>query len=139
MARAALDWTTADLAAAASVGVNTVNRFEAGQDARMSSVEKLKTALQAAGVEFIDDARGEGVVKLRLPARQAATEAEMQASADEVRSQAADAVDDVLIGSDATVQQKADRRGELTDEPAVVERARGKGRSGAPRAKNARR
>ena len=65
MARAALDWTTADLAGAASVGVNTVNRFEAGQDARMSSVMKLKAALQAAGVEFIDNERGEGVVKLR--------------------------------------------------------------------------
>ncbi len=128
MARAALDFTTADLAAAAGVGVNTVNRFEAGQDARMSSVEKLKSALQAAGVEFIDDERGEGVVKLRLPSREAATEAEMHASADAVRSRAASAVDEALIGSDATAQQKADRRGELTDEPAVVGRARGKGR-----------
>ncbi|WP_210179285.1 hypothetical protein [Bosea sp. WAO] len=128
MARAALDWTTADLAAAAVVGVNTVNRFEAGQDARMSSVEKLKVALQSAGVEFIDDARGEGVLKLRLPARQAATEAEMNASADTVRSQAAAAVDEALIGSDATAEQKAERRGALTDEPAVIGRARGKGR-----------
>ena len=68
MARAAVELTTADLAAAAGVGVNTVNRFEAGQDARMSSVHKLKAALQAAGVEFIDDERGEGVVKLRAKA-----------------------------------------------------------------------
>lgn len=65
MARAAVGWSTVDLAAKARVGVNTVNRFEAGQDARMSSVEKLKAALRVAGVEFVDDERGEGVVKLK--------------------------------------------------------------------------
>lgn len=127
MARAALGWSTTDLAQRAEVGVNTVNRFESGQDARMSSVEKLKDTLQAAGVEFINDPRGEGVVKRRLPNRDAATEAEMQASADDVRSKAATAVDEALSGSNATAQQKAERRGALTDEPAVVGRARGKG------------
>lgn len=52
----------------------------------------------------------------------------MQASADDVRSQAAGAVDEALIGSDATAEQKAERRGALTDEPAVVGKARGKGK-----------
>ncbi|WP_456848974.1 hypothetical protein [Bradyrhizobium sp. USDA 4504] len=39
----------------ADVGVNTVNRFEDGQDARLSSVEKMRHALESAGVIFIDN------------------------------------------------------------------------------------
>jgi transcriptional regulator with XRE-family HTH domain len=59
MARAALGWSTADLAREARVGANTINRFEAGQDARMSSVNKTRAALEAAGVEFMNgDAPG---------------------------------------------------------------------------------
>jgi transcriptional regulator with XRE-family HTH domain len=54
MARAALNWSTQQLAEEASVGANTVNRFEAGHDVRMSSVNKIRTALELAGVEFID-------------------------------------------------------------------------------------
>jgi len=55
MARVALGWSTGELAEKAGVGVNTVNRFEAGSDARISSVEKMRTALEGAGIEFIDD------------------------------------------------------------------------------------
>lgn len=65
MARAALDWTTQQLAVAAGVGVNTVNRFEAGQDARVSSVEKMRGALEAAGVEFIPENGGGAGVRLK--------------------------------------------------------------------------
>ncbi|MFG1284870.1 helix-turn-helix domain-containing protein [Xanthobacter autotrophicus] len=62
MARAALGWSTQELAAKAGVGVNTVNRFEAGQDARMSSVEKMRAALEAGGVIFIEqNGNGPGV------------------------------------------------------------------------------
>lgn len=65
MGRAALNWSTLDLAKAAGVGGNTVNRFEAGQDARVSSVDKMRNALEAAGVEFIAE-NGEGPgVRLR--------------------------------------------------------------------------
>ncbi len=46
---------TQDLAREAVVGVNTINRFEAGQDARVSSVEKMRSALEAAGLEFIPE------------------------------------------------------------------------------------
>jgi predicted transcriptional regulator len=73
MARAALEWSTQDLARAAEVGGNTVNRFEKGQDARMSSVTKMRTALESAGVEFTNG--GEPGVKLvatslpKLPTR----------------------------------------------------------------------
>ena len=67
MARAALDWRTTDLARAASVGLNTVNRFEAGRDARISSVEKLRAALEAAGIAFIPENGGGVGVRLRKP------------------------------------------------------------------------
>ena len=70
MARAAIGWSTQELAAKAGVGVNTVNRFEAGQDARMSSVEKIRAALEAAGVIFVAE-NGEGPgVRLRKGARE---------------------------------------------------------------------
>lgn len=66
MARAALGWSTQDLAREAGVGANTVNRFEAGQDARMSSVEKMRKALEER-VLFLDP-NGEGAgVRLRKP------------------------------------------------------------------------
>lgn len=65
MARAALGWNTQELAGKAGVGLNTVNRFEAGQDARVSSVEKMRRALEAAGVIFVPE-NGEGPgVRLR--------------------------------------------------------------------------
>jgi transcriptional regulator with XRE-family HTH domain len=52
MARTALAWSTNDLGRLAGVGPNTVNRFEGGQDARLSSVDKMRRALETAGVEF---------------------------------------------------------------------------------------
>lgn len=65
MARAALGWSSQDLASHAGVGINTVNRFEAGQDARLSSVEKMRTTMEAAGVIFVAE-NGEGPgVRLR--------------------------------------------------------------------------
>jgi len=65
MARAALEWSTQDLAREAGVGVNTVNRFEKGQDARLSSVAAIRAALESAGVIFVED-NGEGPgVRLR--------------------------------------------------------------------------
>jgi len=65
MARAALEWSTQDLASAAGVGANTVNRFEGGQDARVSSVDKMRAALESAGVEFIAENGGGPGVRMR--------------------------------------------------------------------------
>lgn len=65
MARAAISWSTADLAKAAQVGVNTVNRFEQGQDARISSMESMRRALEAAGVQFIPQNGGGPGVRLK--------------------------------------------------------------------------
>lgn len=53
MARAALSMSNSDLAEAAQVGVNTLSRFEQGQDVRHSSVVTLQAALEAAGVSFV--------------------------------------------------------------------------------------
>lgn len=41
------------------------NRFEAGQDARVSSVEKMRRALEAAGLEFIPEKCGEAGIRFR--------------------------------------------------------------------------
>ena len=65
MARAALEWRTTDLARAANIGANTVNRFETGRDARISTVEKLRSALEAAGVVFISENGGGAGVRFR--------------------------------------------------------------------------
>jgi transcriptional regulator with XRE-family HTH domain len=55
MARAALDWSNRDLAERASVGVNTVSRFEQGGEARPASIAAIQSAMEAAGVDFIPD------------------------------------------------------------------------------------
>ena len=66
-ARALINWSTQQLASQAGVGVNTVNRFEGGQDARMSSVDKIRSALEAAGITFIQKNGGGSGVRLREP------------------------------------------------------------------------
>lgn len=49
MSRAALKWSTADLAAAAKVNSTTVNRFENGKDAYTSTASKLEAAFTVTG------------------------------------------------------------------------------------------
>lgn len=65
MGRAALNWTTKDLSEKAGIGINTVTRFERGDDARVSTAEKIKQALEQAGVEFIPENGGGSGVRLR--------------------------------------------------------------------------
>ena len=55
MARAALGWGVRDLAKHASIGVNTVARFESGKPANASTLLLIKQAFEAAGVRFTDD------------------------------------------------------------------------------------
>jgi transcriptional regulator with XRE-family HTH domain len=53
MARAALNWSLADLAKAAGVHRNTVSNFETGKyEGDPKSLEKMRKALEKAGVEF---------------------------------------------------------------------------------------
>jgi transcriptional regulator with XRE-family HTH domain len=52
MARAALGLGVRELAAAAKVSIDTVARFERGDELKERTVEALQRALEAAGVEF---------------------------------------------------------------------------------------
>lgn len=57
-ARALLGWRCEDVADAAGIGVATVWRFEAGENVRPSSIDAIRTALEAAGIEFIAENGG---------------------------------------------------------------------------------
>mgnify|MGYP000878741203 CR=1 FL=1 len=55
-ARAVLRWTQADLAAASKVAAITIKNIEAGGvDSKIFTLQKLRRAMEAAGVEFLDD------------------------------------------------------------------------------------
>lgn len=65
MARAALGWGVRDLAQAAAVSADTVSRLERGEELMPRTVQAIRTALEAAGVIFIDQ-NGDGPgVRLR--------------------------------------------------------------------------
>ena len=67
MGRAAVGWSVRELARNAGVTPNTISRIENGGDALASTMERLQTALENAGVIFIDeDDFGPGV-RLREP------------------------------------------------------------------------
>ncbi|KKX33995.1 DNA-binding protein [Rhizobium sp. LC145] len=65
MARVALGLGVRDLAALAKVAPATVSRLEAGEELKERTVADIRAALESAGIEFINNDRGEGVVKLR--------------------------------------------------------------------------
>jgi transcriptional regulator with XRE-family HTH domain len=65
MARAAVGWGVRDLAEAAKVSPDTVARFERGEELRERTVDAIRAALEAAGVEFIDENGGGAGVRLR--------------------------------------------------------------------------
>src|SRR5450432_2720406 len=52
MARAALGLGVRELAAAAKVSIDTVARFERGDELKERTIEALQRALEAAGIEF---------------------------------------------------------------------------------------
>src|SRR6202043_1968283 len=65
-ARGLIDWTQQQLADAAGVGIVTVRQFESGAaEPRRSTLEVIARALNAAGVEFIDQNGGGPGVRLR--------------------------------------------------------------------------
>jgi hypothetical protein len=70
-ARALLRWTALDLAKASKVGVATIRRVEVVDgdiSATKANQAALRHALEAAGVEFIDENGGGAGVRLRTPA-----------------------------------------------------------------------
>ena len=60
MSRAALGLKVRELAEASGVNFNTISRIERGADARVSSLDAIRRALEDAGIEFIDAADGKG-------------------------------------------------------------------------------
>jgi transcriptional regulator with XRE-family HTH domain len=70
MARAALGLGVRGLALSAKVSSDTVARFERGEELKERTVEALKQALEAAGVEFIDANGGGPGVRLRDPRKE---------------------------------------------------------------------
>jgi transcriptional regulator with XRE-family HTH domain len=65
MARAAVGWGVRELAKKAGITANTVTRIENGADAKQSTIGRLQNALEAAGVEFIEENGGGPGVRLR--------------------------------------------------------------------------
>ena len=65
MARAALQLGIRELADAARVSPTTVTRLERGEGLHARTVEAIRTALEAAGVEFIEENGGGPGVRLR--------------------------------------------------------------------------
>lgn len=64
--RALIGWTRDELAAQSGLPGRTVARFELGDGiSRPSTVAAIRTALEAAGVEFIEENGGGAGVRLR--------------------------------------------------------------------------
>jgi transcriptional regulator with XRE-family HTH domain len=67
-ARALLGWSQEELARASSISIPTIKRLEADEGplgGRSDTGEKIRKALQAAGVDFIDENGGGPGVRLR--------------------------------------------------------------------------
>lgn len=65
MARAALSWGVRDLAAAAKVSPDTIARLERGETLYPRTIEAIRAAFEAAGVEFIPENGGGVGVRLK--------------------------------------------------------------------------
>jgi DNA-binding XRE family transcriptional regulator len=67
LARVALGWGVLELAKNANVSTQTITRLERDEQLRPATLESIKTALENAGIEFID-ANGGGVgVRFKNP------------------------------------------------------------------------
>ncbi|TAN53076.1 MAG: XRE family transcriptional regulator [Rhodospirillales bacterium] len=67
-ARALLDWSRQDLAKAAHVAERTIVDFERGARTPYErTLRDIRSALEAAGVQFIDKNGGGAGVRMRVP------------------------------------------------------------------------
>ena len=65
-ARGLIAWSQQDLATNANIGVVTVHQVDAGtSQPRHATLDVIKRAFEAAGVEFIDENGGGAGVRLR--------------------------------------------------------------------------
>jgi transcriptional regulator with XRE-family HTH domain len=66
-ARDLLEWKQIDLAKKATIGITTITEFERGlRDLADRTMKELKRTFEDAGIEFIDDEKGEGVKLLKI-------------------------------------------------------------------------
>jgi transcriptional regulator with XRE-family HTH domain len=65
MARAAVGWGVRELAKASSVSPDTISRLERGEEIMPRTVSAIRTALENAGVIFIDQNGAGPGVRLR--------------------------------------------------------------------------
>lgn len=65
MARAALGWSVAKLAARSGIGHRTIAKFEAGGNVLPETVEALRATFVAAGVAFVNGGKRVGVTYQR--------------------------------------------------------------------------
>ena len=65
MARAALGWSLDELARAAGIAPRTVAKFETGGNVMPETVEAMRKAFVAQGVDFTNSAKRVGVSCLR--------------------------------------------------------------------------
>lgn len=67
-ARALLNWSQAELSLRSGVSEPTIKRLESPDKGalggREETTSKLVTALENAGIQFIDDGRGHGVMRI---------------------------------------------------------------------------
>jgi transcriptional regulator with XRE-family HTH domain len=93
MARAALGLGVRELAAAAKVSIDTVARFERGDELKERTIDALQRALEAAGVEFTNGDRPGVRLTWAAAARsaEAAAASKPSAAAKAVRGQSANA------------------------------------------------
>jgi transcriptional regulator with XRE-family HTH domain len=68
MARAALQLGVRDLASMAEVSPTTITRLERGEDLYPRTLAAIRAALEAAGVEFIEENGGGPGVRLKRAA-----------------------------------------------------------------------
>ncbi|MFT8731646.1 MAG: helix-turn-helix transcriptional regulator [Acetobacter fabarum] len=65
MARVAVGWGVRELAEKSGVSTNTIARLERGEELKASTIEAIRSALEAAGVEFIPENGGGAGVRLK--------------------------------------------------------------------------
>jgi transcriptional regulator with XRE-family HTH domain len=65
-ARALIDWSQTELAEASNLGLSTIKNFEVGRTVpTVNNLAAIRTALEAAGVEFIPPNGSGAGVRLR--------------------------------------------------------------------------
>ena len=63
MARVVLGWSTIDLAREAGINPNTVTRFETGGNVTLSTLTKIKEALERADITLVPENGGPATIR----------------------------------------------------------------------------